>query len=301
MADEHGPLAILFSDIRDFTAFTAERGDAAAYQVARTFLQLVESHVGANRGTVVKTYGDGVMTAFDDPTDATRAAAAMQHALSEHNRTRPEVPIAAGIGIAWGEPIRENGDLFGHSINLAKRLADLAKGGQIVVADDVRRAAGHMDALRYVDLGHQELKGIGQPRVHELVWREELARLPIEDEQVALVLTTEDTLAIELGHRAQAEIDRAQEELRQAAERTGGWLGKLLSKVERSLPDFAGRIVEIAQSGLEHPIQDVAMRLDADAVVLTTPGRELRLSEDEVDFADAQAFMAAIQQRRAPC
>lgn len=296
---EHGPLAILFSDIRDFTEFTAERGDTAAYQVARTFLGLVESHVTQQNGTVVKTYGDGVMTAFDDCGSALRAAAAMQRALSEHNRTRPEVPIAAGIGIAWGEPIRENGDLFGHAVNLAKRLADLAKGGQIVVADDVRRTAEHTDALRYVDLGHQELKGIGRPRVHELVWREELARLPIEDEQVALVLTTDDTLAIELGHQAQAEIDRARDELRQAAERTGGWLGKLLAKVERSLPAFASRIVEIAQSGLEHPIQDVEMRLEDDAVLLTTPARKLRLSKDEVDFADAQAFIATIQRRRA--
>lgn len=292
-----GPLAILFSDIRDFTAFTAERGDDAAYQVARTFLGLVESHVTQQNGTVVKTYGDGVMTAFDDCGSALHAAAAMQRALSEHNRAHPSEPIAAGIGVAWGEPIREKGDLFGHVVNLAKRLADLAKGGQIVVSDDVRQTVGPIDVLTYVDLGHQDLKGIGKPRVHELVWREELARLPIEEDQVALVLTADDTIAIELGRRAQDEIDKARKELRVAAQRTGGWLGKLLSRVERSLPDVAGRIVEIVQSGLEHPIQDVEMRVEDEEVVLKTPGREMRLSEDEVDLDEARAFIDTIRRR----
>jgi len=296
MADD-GPLAILFSDIRDFTAFTAERGDDAAYQIARMFLGLIESHVTEHNGTVIKSYGDGVMTAFDDCPAALRAAAAMQRALSDHNQTHPEDPIAAGIGVAWGEPIREKGDLFGHVVNLAKRLADFAKGGQIVVSDDVRQAAGAVDALHYVELGRQDLKGVGKPRVHELVWREELARLPIEDDQVALVLTADDTLAVELGRRAQNEIDQAREQLRAAAAQTGGWLGKLLSTVERSLPNVVSRIVEIVQSGLEHPLKDVEMRIEDDAVVLKTPGREMRLSEDEVDLDDARAFIDTIRRR----
>ena len=297
MADD-GPLAILFSDIRDFTAFTAERGDTAAYQVARTFLGLVESHVTEHNGAVIKTYGDGVMTAFDDCRSALRAAATMQRALSEHNRNHPSDPIAAGIGVAWGEPIREKGDLFGHVVNMAKRLADFANGGQIVLSDEAYSAAGPLDSLHYVDLGRQTLKGVGKPRVHELVWREELARLPIEEDQVALVLTAEDTLAIELGRRAQDEIDKARQQLRQTAQQTGGWLGKLLAKVEQSLPDVAGRIVEIVQTGLEHPIRDVEMRIEGDEVVIKTPGREMRLSEDEVDLADAQAFIDTIRQRR---
>lgn len=296
---EDGPLAILFGDIRDFTAFTAERGDNAAYQVARTFLGLVESHVSEHEGTIIKTYGDGVMTAFDGCGSALRAAAAMQRALSEYNRAHPHDPIAAGIGIAWGEPIREKGDLFGHVVNLAKRLADVAHGGQIVVAEEARQATSDLGSLRFVDLGSQELKGLGKSRAHELVWREELARLPIEDDEVALVLTAEDTIAIELGRRAQTEIDKARQELREAAQRTGGWLGKLLSKVERSLPEFASRIMEIAQSGLEHPIQDVTMRREGNAIVLKTPARELKLSESEVDLDDARTFMETIRQRQA--
>lgn len=297
MADD-GPLAILFSDIRDFTAFTAERGDDAAYQVARTFLGLVESHVVSHDGTVVKTYGDGVMTSFPDCGNAMRAAAAMQRALSEHNRAHPAEPIAAGIGVAWGEPIRENDDLFGHVVNLAKRLADLAKGGQIVVSDDARQTAGSVDSLHYVDLGQQDLKGVGKPRVHELVWREELARLPIEDDQMALLLTAENTLALELGRHAQAEIDRARQELRDASARTGGWLGKLLSSVERSLPRFTSRILNIVQSGLEHPIAEVDMRIEGETVVLTTPNHEMKLSRDEVDLDEARAFIETLRRRR---
>ena len=292
-----GPLAILFSDIRDFTAFTAERGDDVAYQVARTFLGLVEAHVLADDGTVVKTYGDGVMTAFNDCPSALSAAVAMQRALSNHNRAYPDDPIAAGIGIAWGEPIREDDDLFGHAVNLAKRLADFAKGGQIVVSDDVRQAAGAVDSLHYVDLGRPDLKGVGKPRVCELVWREELARLPLEKDQVALVLTADDTLAVELGRQAQTEIDQARAQLRAAAAQTGGWIGKILTKVERSLPTVVGRIVEIVQSGLEHPLQDIDMRIEDGAVVLTTPGREMRLTEDEVDLDEARAFIDSIRRR----
>lgn len=234
---DDGPLAILFGDLRDFTAYTARCGDEEAFQLVQTFLELVRREAKGHNGRLVKSYGDGVMIAFPTVSDAVRCAIGMQRALSEQNRANPEQCLCAGIGIAWGMPIRENDDLFGHTVNVAKRLADLAKGGQIVLSAKAKETVGDLEAVRYVDLGYQPLKGLGQQRVYGLIWRDELARLPVKEGKLDLILTR-DKLIIELSKRVQEEIQRARTEIHREAEQSRGLAKWILSKIERSLPTF---------------------------------------------------------------
>jgi len=71
----------------------------------------------------------------------------------------PVEPISVRVGLNAGEPIEEDGDLFGATVILASRIAAKAEGGEILVADTVR--------------GLCSGKGFEEPvRVYEVRWRE---------------------------------------------------------------------------------------------------------------------------------
>ena len=71
-----------------------------------------------------------------------------------------------------GEPIAEEDDLFGTSVDLAKRICDQAEPGEILVSDVVRQLAAGKDFL-FSDLGETELRGFEDPvKLWELRWQE---------------------------------------------------------------------------------------------------------------------------------
>jgi class 3 adenylate cyclase len=57
---------ILFSDIRDFTAYTLREGDKRAFDLLQLHNQIAEAHICAREGELIKTYGDGMMVRFAD-------------------------------------------------------------------------------------------------------------------------------------------------------------------------------------------------------------------------------------------
>ncbi len=127
------PQTILFSDIRGYSAFTAERGDEEAYRLSTSFFAFAGERIAECKGRVVKTYGDGVMAVFSAPADGIRGAIAVQKGLESRNRENSETAVSAGVGITSGRVVLTGDDAFGHAVNLAKRLSDQANGGQIVI------------------------------------------------------------------------------------------------------------------------------------------------------------------------
>ncbi len=99
------------------------------------------------------------------------AAIAIQRGVAQHREANPDSPLAVYVGLNAGEPIAEDDDLFGTSINLAARICDHAKAGQIVAADVVRQLAAGKDFL-FSDLGETELRGFEDPvKLWELRWQ----------------------------------------------------------------------------------------------------------------------------------
>ncbi len=77
------------------------------------------------------------------------------------------------VGLNAGEPIAEDDDLFGTTVNRAARITATAKGGEILVANVVRELAEGKDIL-FADRGEASLKGFDEPvRLYEVRWREE--------------------------------------------------------------------------------------------------------------------------------
>jgi len=180
---------VLFTDIVGHTAMMSRLGDDRGREVLREHETITRNVLKEHGGTEVKTMGDGFMASFGSVTKAVECAIALQRAFDERNTSRParpEVskeradygrlesvePLRVRVGLNAGEPIEEDGDLFGATVILASRIAAKADGGEILVADTVRGLCSGKGFL-FADRGEFVAKGFEEPvRVYEVHWRE---------------------------------------------------------------------------------------------------------------------------------
>jgi class 3 adenylate cyclase len=148
----------LFTDAVGSTALLDRVGDHMAHAFRRRHFALLRRAISEQAGTEVKSLGDGLMVAFTDTRSAVACAVAMQRAVAVCGD-----PMTLRIGIDVGEAVREEDDFFGRPVIVARRLCDVAKGGQIVVSETVRRLAGPPSAHVLEPLGALMLKGLSDP------------------------------------------------------------------------------------------------------------------------------------------
>jgi len=161
---------VLFTDVEGSTALTQRLGDAGAREVLREHERIVREALRAHGGSEVKALGDGFMASFSSATRGLECAIAMQRAFAEHNESAGE-PIRVCIGLNAGEPIAEQEDLFGTTVNLAARIAAQAAGGEILVANVVRELAAGKGFL-FADRGDVALRGFEDPvRLYQVGWQ----------------------------------------------------------------------------------------------------------------------------------
>ncbi|MEK7750575.1 MAG: adenylate/guanylate cyclase domain-containing protein [Acidobacteriota bacterium] len=132
--EQQQDVAVLFVDVSGSTKLYDTAGDAVAVAAIDTCIALFRSKTGEHRGRVIKTIGDEVMSVFPTAGDATEAAIEIQLAIEE-------LPPVAGtklgvrIGFHAGPVVaRDDGDVFGDTVNLAARLTGLATKGQIITS-----------------------------------------------------------------------------------------------------------------------------------------------------------------------
>jgi class 3 adenylate cyclase/pimeloyl-ACP methyl ester carboxylesterase len=163
-----GLATILFTDLASSTALTQRLGDAKLHEVRRIHNTIVRDALAAHDGTEIKHTGDGIMASFGSASGALECAIAVQRGVAE----RDDVNLGVHIGLNAGEPIVDERDIFGTSVDLARRVCDEASGGEILVSDVVRQLAAGKDFL-FSDRGVAALKGFDEPvRVWEVRWRE---------------------------------------------------------------------------------------------------------------------------------
>jgi len=161
---------ILFTDVEGSTALTQRLGDAKARELLREHERLVREALKSHGGSEIKTMGDGFMTSFSSATKALECAIAIQQAFAEHNESAEE-PILVRVGLNAGEPIAEKEDLFGTAVNRAARIAAMAQGGEILVANVVRELAEGKEFM-FGDRGETALRGFDDPvRLFEVRWQ----------------------------------------------------------------------------------------------------------------------------------
>jgi Adenylate cyclase, family 3 (some proteins contain HAMP domain) len=159
---------VLFTDLVGHTEMMQRLGDERGRDVLREHERITREVLKANGGTEVKTMGDGFMASFGSVTKAVECAVALERAFAE----REGEPLSVRVGLNAGEPIEEDGDLFGATVILASRIAAKAEGGEILVADTVRGLCSGKGFL-FADRGEFVAKGFEEPvRVYEVSWRE---------------------------------------------------------------------------------------------------------------------------------
>jgi adenylate cyclase len=150
------PPAVCFLDITGYTRLTEERGDAAAAEVATRLATLVRRSAQEHGGAPVKWLGDGVMFYFREPAAAVPAALEMVEVVG-----RQGLP-PAHVGIHAGPVVFQEGDYFGRTVNLAARIGEYARPGEVLVSQEVVDAA-EGGPVSFTEIGPVELRGVPGP------------------------------------------------------------------------------------------------------------------------------------------
>jgi adenylate cyclase len=151
-------VAILFTDLVGFSDWALEAGDEAALEILRRVGDAEQKAISANKGAVVKRLGDGAMAVFGDSEHAVRAALDAQYEISEIevDGYRP----AQRAGVHRGTPRKVKGDFLGVDVNVAARVGDCAKGGEVLISEPVRE---ELDGRRFKFGPRRELDAPGAP------------------------------------------------------------------------------------------------------------------------------------------
>ncbi len=134
-----GTLSILFSDLRDYTAFVEKHGDAAGAALIAEYRRLVRAEVARAGGGEINTAGDSFYVVFPTARQALQAAIGILREADRYSRERPDRPLRIGIGIHAGEPVPHEGQHVGSAVNIAARLAQQAAAGELLVSEVVRQ------------------------------------------------------------------------------------------------------------------------------------------------------------------
>jgi DNA-binding SARP family transcriptional activator/tetratricopeptide (TPR) repeat protein len=158
-----GVATFLFTDLVGSTELLARLGDDAAEELRRTHFALLRRTVAEAGGQEVKSLGDGLMVTFASPLAALGCAVAIQRAIAEHNAGHPDPGLVVRVGLHAGEPVRAEDDYFGTTVVVARRLCDLARGGQILASELLAGLVSSRGGFRFHPLGRLALKGLPDP------------------------------------------------------------------------------------------------------------------------------------------
>jgi adenylate cyclase len=147
------PPAIAFLDLTGYTALTEERGDEAGADLADRLASLVNQAAQPHGGHPVKWLGDGVMFYFPEPEAAVLAG------LDLVEQTPATVDVRARVGVNAGRVIFRDGDYFGGTVNVASRIADYARPGEVLVSDAVKER-WNGEGVKFEPIGPVALKGL---------------------------------------------------------------------------------------------------------------------------------------------
>ena len=165
--------AVMFSDVAGSTALYDKFGDEKAKAIIENCINLMADITKRYKGVVIKTIGDEIMCRFPTAEDGVNASCSIQEAVSI--LTGPDDnPMAVRIGIHAGEAILDDNDVFGDAVNVAARMAGIAKARQIIttedtynqLSDDLQEMAREFDTTSVK--GKQE-----QITIYDVVWDEE--------------------------------------------------------------------------------------------------------------------------------
>ena len=151
--------AMCFLDIAGYTSLTSEHGDQVAADLAEELRKVVQPPAMEHGGRAVKWLGDGVMFWFPDAGSGVVAAVEMIEGVEAG-----ELP-QAHVGVHAGPVVFQEGDYYGNTVNIAARIGEFARPGEVLVSQEVVDWAGVDSSVSFREVGAVELKGVLEPMV----------------------------------------------------------------------------------------------------------------------------------------
>jgi adenylate cyclase len=148
-------LAVAFTDLEQFTRWTAKNGDDAASALLAEHHKVVGPVVRSRGGRIVKRLGDGLLLTFPEAEAAVLACLEMVDGLPG--------PLRLRAGINLGPVVVTRDDVIGHEVNVAARVTEAARAGEVLVTAPVRQATA--SSLLHVTFGRQRrrsFKGLSE-------------------------------------------------------------------------------------------------------------------------------------------
>ena len=160
---------ILFTDLEGSTSLLHEVGEAGYMALLGEHDAIIRRALVAARGREVKHTGDGFMASFDDVALALECALSIRAGFADRMAAGAARPLRVRIGMASGEPVDHNDDIFGAAVNLASRICDAAEVGRPLTSEQLRDL-GLAHGFSFADGREVELKGFtGLTWVFELL------------------------------------------------------------------------------------------------------------------------------------
>lgn len=177
-AHPSGLVTFLFTDVESSTRLWAADPDAMSASLEQHDA-IMRSAVAAHGGYVFTTAGDSFAVAFSRASDAVAAAVRAQAELDGAAWAGP--PLRVRMGVHLGEARERDGDYFGPVVNTTARVEAAGHGGQVLVTEAVRAAAGLTDTT---DLGPVLLRDHAEPIVVHQLGRASFAPLRVVDPEL---------------------------------------------------------------------------------------------------------------------
>lgn len=191
----------IFADLAGYTALTEAHGDGHAADAAEAFCQRARTLLGEYGGEEVKTIGDAVLIRAPRAEQAVRLAARLVE-----DAGREDGSLHVRVGMHTGTAVQRGTDWFGAAVNVASRVADTARSGEVLLSDATRDAAQHAQLpWQLRSRGRRQLKNVRDPvELFLLVTRamEEESMLPVDP---VCRMAIDPTLASE--HRVHAGVE----------------------------------------------------------------------------------------------
>jgi class 3 adenylate cyclase len=153
----------LIADIRGYTRFTQDHGDAAAAELASKFGTVVAEGVAGHGGRLMELRGDEALVSFGSPRLALTCAVELQRRFLDETMSDRRLPLGVGIGIDVGEAVPVDEGYRGGALNVAARLCARAAPGEILATREVTHLARTIPEVRYEPQRSVALKGLDVP------------------------------------------------------------------------------------------------------------------------------------------
>jgi adenylate cyclase len=147
----------VFADLAGFTALTEAHGDQEAIVIAVRFADHVRKLLPDYGAEEVKSIGDELMIRVEDPVGAVRLGIRIIEELAVHGSPPVRVGMHSGLATRLG------GDWYGATVNLASRVVDAARPGEVLITAETRREVQGRDGFEIEERGTRRFKHVVEP------------------------------------------------------------------------------------------------------------------------------------------